>query len=184
MLANIDLARGSAEKAKADLGAAIASNPRNVANYLALEIQYEKEGNWEEAKKLCEKAHQVDPTSPLVADHLAYLYLEHGGDANIALSLAQMAKQKIPDSPLAADILGWAYYKLGSPASAITQLKESVLKAPSNAPFQYHLGMAYMAAGQSDLAKQALEKALNDNPKFPQAADAVAALHRISATPQ
>jgi len=183
MLANIDLATGSVEKAKADLNAAIAANPRNVANYLALEIQFEKETNWDEAKKLCEKAHQVDPASPQVADHLAYLYLEHGGDANIALSLAQTAKQKIPDSPLAADILGWAYYKLGSPKSAIPQLKESVQKAPGNAPFQYHLGMAYVAAGQWDLAKQALQKALSDNPRFPQAADAVAALHRISTSP-
>ena len=60
-------------------------------------------------KKLCEKAREVDPDSPLVANNLAYLYLEHGGDVNVALSLAQMVRQKMPNSPDAADTLGWAY---------------------------------------------------------------------------
>jgi Tfp pilus assembly protein PilF len=36
--------------------------------------------------------------------------------------------------------------------------------------------MDYMAAGQLDLARQALQKALRDNPNFPHAADATAAL--------
>jgi hypothetical protein len=43
---------------------------------VALVIQYEKEGNWEEAKKICERAHEVDPSAPFVA-------------VNVALPLAQ-----------------------------------------------------------------------------------------------
>jgi cellulose synthase operon protein C len=52
----------------------------------------------------------------VVANQLAYIYLEHGGDVNVALGLAQQAKQKMPDSPNVADTLGWAYYKSGLPA--------------------------------------------------------------------
>ncbi len=55
LLANIDFAKGSVEKAKMNLRAAIEAKPRNMANYMALEAQYEKEGNWEEAKRLCER---------------------------------------------------------------------------------------------------------------------------------
>ena len=55
----------------------------------------------------------MDPLSPLVAAELAFLYLEHGGDINTAVSLAQVAKQKLPDSPVTAHALGWAYYKVG-----------------------------------------------------------------------
>jgi tetratricopeptide (TPR) repeat protein len=180
MLAKIDLAQGLAEKAKSDLRAAIDANPRDTANYLGLAYLYEKEGDWGEARDLCEKAHQINSASPIVSDHLAVLYLDHGGNVNVALSLAQTAKEKMPDSPLAADTLGWAYYKLGSPQSAVTELKEGVQKAPSVSTFRYHLGMAYLAEGQPDLAREALQQALKDNPKFPQAADAAAALEQMS----
>src|SRR5271170_8115294 len=115
LLANIDLARGSLDKAEADLRSAIQANPRNVANYLALARLYQKQGDWQQAKKICEQAHALDPTAPLPAAQLAFLYLDHGGDVNAALSMAQMVKQKMPDSVVASDILGWAYYKLGSP---------------------------------------------------------------------
>src|SRR6185295_4168073 len=123
-----------------------------------------------EAKRLCRQAHDIDPTAPLVAAELAFLYLEHGGDVNTAVSLAQVAKQQLPNSPVTADALGWAYYKMGSPASAITQLKESTEKAPENPIYQYHLGMAYAASRRADLAAQALRLALKTDPNFRYAA--------------
>jgi tetratricopeptide (TPR) repeat protein len=179
LLANIALARGSAEEAKSLLRTAIASSPRKLLNYMTLVTQYEKEGNWEEAKRLCEKAHEIDTTSPLVAAELAFLYLEHGGDVNTAVSLAQIAKQKLPDSPITADALGWAYYKLGSLGSAVVQLKESSEKVPSNPIYHYHLGMAYIASRRFDLASQSLRAALRTDPSFPYAANARSALEQI-----
>ena len=35
--------------------------------------EYEKESNWEEAKKFCEQAHEVDSTAPIVADLLFFI---------------------------------------------------------------------------------------------------------------
>jgi Tfp pilus assembly protein PilF len=179
LLANIALARGSVEEAKADFRTAIADFPRNLLNYMALVTQYEKEGNWEEARKLCEKAHGIDATSPIVAAELAFLYLEHGGNVNAAVALAQVAKQKMPDSPITADALGWAYYKLGSFDAAVVQLKESSGKVPNNPIYHYHLGMTYMAARQFGLARQSLTAALRTDPHFPYAAIAKATLEQI-----
>jgi tetratricopeptide (TPR) repeat protein len=184
LLGDIHAAQGSVEYAKADLQAAIDKNPREVANYLALDTLYEKEGNWERAKKVCERAHEVDPDSPIVANNLAYLYLEHGGDVNVALSLAQMARQKMPNSPNTAGTLGWAYYKSGAPESAVVQLKQCAQEDPNNPLYQYHLGMAQMAARHFDLAEQSLQKALRDDPNFPDAASARAALAKISKGPK
>lgn len=180
LLANIAFAKGSVEEAKSHLRAAIAAFPRNLMNYTALITQYEKEGNWTEATRLCETAHQIDPSSPFVAAELAFLYLEHGGDVNAAVALAQAARQKMPDSPVTADALGWAYYKLGSFASAVEQLKESSEKVPSNPIYHYHLGMAYVGARQFDQARQSLLAALRADPHFPYAANAQAALAQIS----
>ena len=180
VLADIHFARGATADAKSDLRAAIAARPRSLLNYMALATQFEKEGNWEEARRLCEKAHEIDPSAPIVADELAFLYLEHGGDVNAAVSLAQVAKQKMPDSPITADTLGWAYYKLGSLDSALVQLRESSAKVPNNPIYHYHLGMAYMAARQLDLARQSLRSALKTDPQFPYAANARAALEQMA----
>jgi Tfp pilus assembly protein PilF len=180
LLASIDLAKGSMERAKADLRRAIEVNPRNVTIYMALATQFGKENNWEEAKKLLERAREVDPESPQVANELAFLYLEHGGDTNVSLSLAQMAKQKMPNSLHVADTLGWVYYKLGAHDSAIAQLKECVQKAPNNPLFQYHLGMAYLAAGRIGSAEEFLRRALKEDPNFPFAATARATLDKTS----
>jgi tetratricopeptide (TPR) repeat protein len=178
--ANIDMARGAFEQAKTHFRAAIESNPSGVVNYLALATLYEKDGNWEEAKKLCEKARQIDTGSPVVANHLASLYLDHGGDVNVAVSLAQVAKQGMPESPATTDTLGWAYYKLGSAKAALSQLTESVKQAPRNPMFQYHLGMAYLSDGRPDLARLSLQAALSSDPHFPDAASARAALDQAS----
>jgi tetratricopeptide (TPR) repeat protein len=115
-----------------------------------------------------------------VAGELAYLYLEHGGNVNVALSLAQEAKQRTPDSPAAAATLGWAYYKLGSIGPAISQLEESVRKEPGNALYQYHLGMAYLGARRFDVAARSLEKSLKDDPHSPRTARIKEALGQIS----
>jgi tetratricopeptide (TPR) repeat protein len=180
LLANINFAKGANEQGKAELRLAIAANPRNISNYMTLCAQYEREGNWEQAKKLCEQAHEIDSSAPIVADELAFLYLEHGGDVNVALGLAQQAKQRAPNSPVTADVLGWAYYKLGSPDSAVAELKDSVQKAPRNPVFLYHLGMAYLASGHRDSAQKSLQAALKDNPKFMYAASARESLDKIS----
>ena len=134
----------------------------------------------EDAKKVCEKAHEVDPNSPVVANELAYLYLDHGGDVNVAVSMAQMAKQKMPSSPSAADALGWAYYRLGSLDSAVSQLKEAVVASPHNSLYQYHLGITYKATRQFGLAQQSFQRALKDNPNSLYAASARQALKDIS----
>jgi tetratricopeptide (TPR) repeat protein len=179
LLANIHLARGAVGDAKTDLRAAISAHPRSLVNYMSLVTQYEKEGNWEEARKLCEKAHEIDAASPMVAAELAFLYLEHGGDVNTAVALAQAARQKMPDSPITADALGWAYYKLGSLNAALVQLKESSRKVPNNPIYHYHLGMTYVAARQFGLARQSLTAALRTDPHFPYAANARAALQQM-----
>jgi len=116
----------------------------------------------------------------VVAFVLAHLYLDHGGDVNVAVSLAQIAKQRMPNSPATADLLGWAFYKEGAAEAAITQLKESVREASRNPTFQYHLGMAYLASGRSELAGESLRRALASGPSFPEAASAKAALDEVS----
>jgi tetratricopeptide (TPR) repeat protein len=179
LLAEISRSRGALDQAIHWYQAAIQQNPGKAENYMALSGLYEQKGQWKEAKQAAEQAHSIDPESPFIANNLAYLYLDHEGDINAALSLAQQAKQKLPDSPVVSDTIGWAYYKLGSPGAAVTQLSESVKQDPGNPVYNYHLGMAYIAAGRPSNGAQSLQQALSANPNFPYAANAKLALNQI-----
>jgi Tfp pilus assembly protein PilF len=183
LLARIELAKGSAENAKANLRKGIATFPGSTLNYMELAILFEHEGNWAEAKKLVEEAHRIDPAAPVVAAELAFLYLEHGGDVNTAVSLAQIAKRQMPNSSKTADLLGWAYCKLGSHATAITHLKEAVQKEPTNPIFQYHLATAYLGIGDHATARRIFQKVLKSDPEFRYAAEARTALQKASLRP-
>ena len=142
-------------------------------------MQYEKEKNWDEARKQFEKAHELDRRSPYIGAELAFLYLDHGGDVNLALSLAQTARQKMPHSPITADALGWAYYRMGSTDQAVKALEESVQMTPTNPVYQYHLGMAYAGARRWGPAAQSLRTALKEDSNFLYASVAKATLDKI-----
>ena len=68
------------------------------------------------------------------------------------------------------------YYKKDLVSRAIPPLQVSVLRAPSNPTFWYHLGLAYAKSGETTQAKKALDRALDLNPTFPDASDARAVL--------
>jgi tetratricopeptide (TPR) repeat protein len=72
----VHLAKGAREQAKSDFRSAITASPRNTVNYGTLGSIYEQEGNWDEAKKLFQSAHEIDPAAPFIVDELAFLYLD------------------------------------------------------------------------------------------------------------
>jgi tetratricopeptide (TPR) repeat protein len=179
LLAEIARARGAPEKAVAWYRMAIAQNPAKAENYMALAGLYEKKGKWEESKHAAERAHALDPESPFIANNLADLYLEHGGDTNTAFSLAQQAWKKLPDSPVVSDTLGWAYYKIGSAEAAVALLAASVRRDPNNPMYNYHLGIAYAGAGRISDSRRSLEQALAGDPNFAYAGEARKALNAL-----
>jgi len=180
LLAEIDKAKGLSAQAEEELKAEIAAYPHKASTYSALAHSYETEGKWEDAKAVLEKAIAADPAYPDVRNNLAYLYLEHGGNVNAALSLAQEAKRALPNSAVVADTLGWAFYKMGSYAAAISQLSDSVQKVPGDPEYRYHLGMAYLGAQRFEPAAECLQRALKGNSNAAYAASARAALADIA----
>lgn len=125
-------------------------------------LDSESFGRWAEAKATIEKAVAADPGYPDPKNNFAYLYLEHGG------------------SKVIADTLGWAFYKMGSYSLAISQLTASVQKAPGNAEYQYHLGMAYFGAQRFAPAAESLQRALRRAANAAYSSSARAALDNIS----
>jgi cellulose synthase operon protein C len=179
LLSQIHMVHGQPDQARLDLEASIAARPTSLANYM-LGAVYEKQGDWKQAQKYFERAHVLDATAPSTSVQLARLYLQHGGDMNLALSLAQSAKQQAPDEAEVREVLGWAYYKLGVYPSAASELEYCARKNPSNVACQYHLGMTYVALGDSYRAKESLQKALSLDASSVDAPTARATLSQIT----
>ena len=121
---------------------------------------YLEKGDLEQARKSYEQALAIDPNFPVAAGNLAWVYAEEDTNLDVAVSLAQKAKQLLPDLDSVSDTLAWVYYKKGNYSGAVPLLQECVEKAPKQASYRYHLGMALLAGGEKDKAKEQLEAAL------------------------
>jgi tetratricopeptide (TPR) repeat protein len=120
----------------------------------------EQQGKRDLARKRYEDALAIDGRAATAANNLAWILAELGEDLDRALQLAQTATAASPDVPQIMDTLGWVYYKKKQPQLAIPPFARAVEREPSNGWYQYHLGLAYIQAGDNARGRGALEKAL------------------------
>jgi cellulose synthase operon protein C len=175
-LGQVQVAKGSADQAIATYQQALKDNPHEATFYILMGELYEHNQDWGKAKDAYQKALEIKPENPLASNNLAYVMMQSGGNVDMALSLARTARRGMPDSPNAADTLGWILYQKGAYQSAVDLFQEALKlgeksKAPDDATFHYHLGLAYEKTGNNDLARQHLERVLKIDPNYSQAAD-------------
>jgi tetratricopeptide (TPR) repeat protein len=131
----------------------------------------EQMGQWQVAEKSYQQAIALDPNNAAAKNNLAWLYVQHGGDLDMALKLAQEAKEVFPQDAHIADTLGWILAQKGAYETAEENFKLSVEKNPSSPTYMYHLGMVHYKMGQIKQAREELGRALS-GPAFPAAEDA------------
>jgi tetratricopeptide (TPR) repeat protein len=179
LLGKVQVFQGASDKAIATSNEWIAKNPKDVRAYVLLGSLESGKNNWQRAQELYRKALEIQPDNPMAANNLANLMLAQGQNKDMALSLAQTARRQMPDSPVTADTLAWAYYNRGTYGLAIELLEGALKQTPGDANVHYHLGMCYQKSGQSAKAKQHLDKALQLDPKLPDAAAIKKALTEV-----
>ncbi len=180
LLAELQDARGARDQAMTTYQRAIELSPNNAALQVALGTLQEASGNWQAAQTTYQKALSLQPENPLASNNLAYIMLEHGGSANLALNLAQAARRGLPNSPNIADTLGWAYYKNSAYSVAAPLFEEAVKKIPDNAAYRYHLGLTYQKLNDKDRARAQFEKIIGMDPKSSTADQARSALGQLA----
>jgi tetratricopeptide (TPR) repeat protein len=180
LLAELQDARGARDQALATYQHAIELSPNNASLHVALGTLQEASGNWQLAQSTYQKALLLQPEHPLASNNLAYIMLEHGGSANLALNLAQAARRGLPNSPNIADTLGWAYYKNSAFSVAAPLFEEAVKKVPDNAAYRYHLGLTYQKLNDKDRARAQFEKVIGMDPKSSTADQARSALGQLA----
>jgi tetratricopeptide (TPR) repeat protein len=153
--------------------------PKLVAAPTQIGILLELSNRRQEAVKWYEQALRIDKQAAIAANNLAMIYVDTGGNLDVALQLAQTAKSQLPEQHEINDTLGWIYVKKGLGSMAVTPLLQSVEKEPRNASYHYHLGMAYAASGDAVKARTFLQKALALDPNFDGAVAARQALANL-----
>jgi len=151
---------GETDSAIAQFAKALPLEPRSAVLHAMLGNLYLSKNNIDMARKRYEQALAIDPNFAAAVNNLAWLYAQHGGNLDVALSLAQKGKELFPDSPSTTDTLAWIQCKKGLYAAAIPLMQECVQKVPSSPTYHYHLGMALLAIGEKQIAKQHLQTAL------------------------
>ncbi|MBI1791141.1 MAG: tetratricopeptide repeat protein [Acidobacteria bacterium] len=167
-LAKLDVREEKYDSARQILDRFLAANDRNVEARLTLAMLENKLNNIPAAIENYRKVLSLQPTNRLALNNLAYVLLEHGGQADEALRLAQQAKELAPKEPWIDDTIGWAFYHKGLFENAAKHLEAAVSKEGS-AVQQYHLAMAYTRAGDRKRAEKVLQTALRMDPNVPEA---------------
>jgi tetratricopeptide (TPR) repeat protein len=159
-LAALYLSEQKLDAARAEFEAMLERSPKSVAALTMVGILLEARGDWEGARDRFERSLLLDPEAAVAANNLAWIYVQHGGNLDVAMHLAQTAQKRMPDVPEVGDTLGYIYYKRNLASLAITTLRASAAKDPGNALYHYHLGLAYASSGDIAQARGALTRAL------------------------
>jgi len=178
MLGQIYISQRRLEAARVEFEKVVARDPKSIAAHTIVAMILEAQSKVDEAKRRYERILEIDPNAVVAANNLAWLHIQRNQNLDLALQLAQRAKQHLSADPRVNDTLGWVYYKKNLFEQAIAALEESVLRDATNSLHQYHLGMAYIQAGDFPRARQALRRSLV-KPDFNGAEDARKALTMI-----
>jgi tetratricopeptide (TPR) repeat protein len=160
-LAALDLAQNNPGSARQNLNAVLSADAKNEAARLMLADLEMKAGNTAAAIEHLRAVADTDDKNVMALNNLAYLLAKTDPDG--ALKYAQRADEIAPDTPAIEDTLGWVYYRKGLYDNALTHLKIAVEKGGTPRR-QFHLGMAYVKAGNPATGRQIVATALKSDP--------------------
>ncbi len=140
----------------------------------------ERLGKIDDAIAIYETLVKKDPSNTMAVNNLASLLLDRRTDkASLARALDLARPFATAGDAVMLDTLGWAYFRNGDFQNAVRELERAVAGNGESALLQYHLGKAYVAAGNPANARQSLEKALAVGAAEDFAADARAELQKL-----
>jgi len=185
LLVAIYTARGDLDKATQSLEGIEQAGKLRGAGRELLGRLYLTHGDAARARVQFERALADSPNLGDAKNSLAFVLASERADLDRALRLAQEAQSQLPNVPEVADTLGFVYLQKGLNEAAIDRFRFAIELAPTGTQpspsIQYHLGLALAAAGRSQEAVEAFEKALAAGTTFPEADAARQELERARA---
>ena len=163
---------------------AVKAVPGNEELNMLLATEFEQSGQFDKALAVYEALVKAKPKYEPGVNNLAALLLDRRSDkASHARALAVSLPLATSDNPAMLDTYGWAQYRAGKYTEAVSVLERVVAKAGQFPVFRYHLGMAYLKAGNPVGAKQQLKEAVvvdKTNGDYPGLAEARTTLEKLN----
>lgn len=157
-------------KAVGNFEAVLKQNPRDPEAMYQLAIAYQAQQLPDRALEYFSKAVALTPENPLYRTRLAALFRERGrlDEAVAHYRAAQLLK---PKDPAILEGLGITYLQYGQAGQAIQLFNEALaVDSARRSRYSYHLGQAYLVAGQF---KEAVETLLLATQYAPLSVDAL-----------
>jgi cellulose synthase operon protein C len=146
--------------------AGLEQQPDSFDLQLGLAGMLEARGEFEPAITQYESMMKVWSGSLIVVNNLASLLADHRTDeASLQKAGSLALTLKKSEVPQFKDTVGWISYRRGDYTAAVPLLEDAAARLPDNAWVRYHLGMTYLAVGQSAKATAQFQAALNVVPK-------------------
>ncbi len=139
---------------------ALAFNAQLVAAHQALGSLYEQEGAYDKAAQSYERGLKIDPDNAMLLNNLGWITLVAFEDPATAYVHIRKAATLMPHDPDVRDSMAWWYYQNGDIERALLGLQPLVQEHPTQALYQYHAGMAYLALGEFATGRQHMRLAL------------------------
>lgn len=182
-LAQFYQAQGRSEEGIAALRAGLAEG-ENQGLRLGLALQLEATGDLEGAIAEYAALYEMRPDSEVVANNYASLLTDTDPTAEEIERAYRIAK-RLRDSrvPHFLDTYGWILHLRGDHEEALRAIEQAVASLPQNPIVQYHYGAVLAALGQDEVARGALERAIQlaGDRSIPQIEDAGALLATLEA---
>jgi cellulose synthase operon protein C len=139
----------------------IEASSDKVGLRFALAARYETAGAFEDAIMQYDAILVEAPGSLMAINNLASLLTDHRQDADSIARASSMA-ETLRNSPVPAfrETLGWALVQSGKTKQGLALLERTIPELENIPAAQMHLGMAYAQAGDTELAKVHLKRAL------------------------
>ncbi|MBD3401599.1 tetratricopeptide repeat protein, partial [candidate division GN15 bacterium] len=140
------------------------SNPAGRSALLFnMAVIYEQSDKIDSSIQSFESLLEIDPDNAQALNYLGYMLADRNMRLDYARQLIERAVGFQPNNAAFLDSYGWVHYRLGNYDEAIKYLEQAV-QLDSDAVIFDHLGDAYHAVGDSDLARQWWQRALELEP--------------------
>ncbi len=156
----------------------LASRPQDLRAHLALSGYAIPLGRLNLAKRSLEAVVESNPDLLAARNDLAWVLMEQD-NLDAALEQAEYARRLAPNEPAVLDTLGVIHLARGDVTQALGLLRRAAAGLPGNPDVAYHLAWALTEDGQTDPAREILEKILVDRRTFSERKDAEALARRL-----
>lgn len=178
------------EKAVSDFSAVLVMNPKNPNLHFQLGQLYAEQGLKEDAVASYENVLNLTEDKRHIAgatNNLAWLLAGDEATRTKALEYAQKAFDTAEPNPRTGlkdgnimDTIGWVHFLSGNLKEAQEMVQLALAQLPNHPTINYHLGRIYEAMGESKGAIIQYGKAVDFDPEFEEADDAMVRATRLN----